>query len=542
MPPIISGWPGRPRRIGSDQVALEMYGQAIEKARANETIDGVSLAGAARDQKFRLLVRLAASARKAGKWDAGRRSTRDRPERSPGPANERLEAQLLLADVLLDASQPRDAVAICQRLLSDDRLRSLPVAAADGHRTVRADLLIADRLKSIVAPARPRRLRSLSTRKRPGCSSAARKRKILGFSIELCRAYPEARVIPDALFELGLLHEQARRLADASHTYKRLQIVATDDDRRVAGPLAAGARLRGEAASWSRPATRLPRAAGAVSQESTGRPRRRSGTGRRAGGGRAGAAACMRRSSPTVPSRRLRCRSSGDGTGNPERSQPVQALCRLWSACRRSTPAASFWSRKPVCACSTPRPERRAGRRISVRPAVWAGYLSDKLIVATARQIAALELSQGTVQWRFDCQRPARTSDRPDPFANPAEAGDRPEPAGPSLSVFRLVKGRVFCLRNRTELIAIDGDTGALDWSFSSPPGEINPNLWIGADRAVVADRQAQSTARAANRRRPAGQPSAARRERAARAAAHCRSMRIRCSWSRTAAPSNDST
>ena len=48
------------------------------------------------------------------------------------------------------------------------------------------------------------------------------------------------------------------------------------------------------------------------------------------------------------------------------------------------------------------------------------------------------------------------------------------------------MNGRVFCLRNRTELIAIDGDTGALDWSFSSPPGEINPNLWIGADKAVL--------------------------------------------------------
>ena len=28
-------------------------------------------------------------------------------------------------------------------------------------------------------------------------------------------------------------------------------------------------------------------------------------------------------------------------------------------------------------------------------PAVWAGYLADKLIVATTRQVAALELSSG---------------------------------------------------------------------------------------------------------------------------------------------------
>jgi hypothetical protein len=41
-------------------------------------------------------------------------------------------------------------------------------------------------------------------------------------------------------------------------------------------------------------------------------------------------------------------------------------------------------------------------------------------------------------------------------------------------------------LRNRSELIAIDGDSGALAWSFSSPPGEINPYLWIGAERALL--------------------------------------------------------
>ena len=31
-------------------------------------------------------------------------------------------------------------------------------------------------------------------------------------------------------------------------------------------------------------------------------------------------------------------------------------------------------------------------------PVVWAGYLADKLIVATRRRIVGLELAQGTVQ------------------------------------------------------------------------------------------------------------------------------------------------
>ena len=55
--------------IGRDQLALDTYQQAAEKARSNETIDGVPLAGAARDHRFRLLVRLAGQARRARRWD-----------------------------------------------------------------------------------------------------------------------------------------------------------------------------------------------------------------------------------------------------------------------------------------------------------------------------------------------------------------------------------------------------------------------------------------------------------------------------------------
>src|SRR5439155_7085910 len=119
-------------------------------------------------------------------------------------------------------------------------------------------------------------------------------------------------------------------------------------------------------------------------------------------------------------------------------------------------------------------------------PVVWAGYLADKLIVATRRRIVGLELAQGTVQWRYDLDRPGQEAARPDPFAAAGDADERPERAAGTLHGFRLVKGRVYCLRGAGELIALDGDTGAVDWSFAAPPGEINPNLWIGAERVVL--------------------------------------------------------
>ena len=53
------------------------------------------------------------------------------------------------------------------------------------------------------------------------------------------------------------------------------------------------------------------------------------------------------------------------------------------------------------------------------------------------------------------------------------------------LSDFQLVKGHVYCLAD-SELIALDGDTGAVDWSFSAPSRQINPHFLVGADRTVL--------------------------------------------------------
>jgi outer membrane protein assembly factor BamB len=121
-------------------------------------------------------------------------------------------------------------------------------------------------------------------------------------------------------------------------------------------------------------------------------------------------------------------------------------------------------------------------------PAVWTGYLADRLIVATPRQIVGVDPAQGTVQWRFDAARTDKAAGALDPFADAGGSGgvERRDRAGDALSGFQIAGGRVFCLRGRRELLAVDGDTGMLDWSFSAAPGEINDKLWIGALRAVL--------------------------------------------------------
>jgi cellulose synthase operon protein C len=465
---------------GGDELALEMYAKAIEMAHTNEIIDGVPLAAAARSQEFRLLVHLAALARKAGKWDeaADRLKLAVSVTRS---GNEQLEAQLLLADVLEGASKPRESVVICQQLLSDDRLRSLPVGAADGHRTVRADLMIGDRLKAIIAQ-HGRSVYAAFDKEAAALFERGKKEKDPRVLDHVCRAYPEAGVIPDALFELGVLYERAGRLADASHTYKRLQSIATDDDRRVlalwrlAHVYEARQLLISARDAYLELLARFPTKP--LAQD-----------GRRGKAGELAAAELARPLYASIVADR------------PEPPTPLP-LFRRWHWQPRSNQPV-----RTLTACGVV-PSLDSGRLFLIEnnglrlldplsgaprwasdlgaPAVWAGYVSDKLIVATAHQIAALELSQGTIQWRFDVSKAGKDARRPDPFANPPEVPERPVAGGPTLSCFQVVNGRVFCLRNRTELIALDGDSGALDWSFSSPPGEINPNLWIGADKAVL--------------------------------------------------------
>ena len=50
----------------------------------------------------------------------------------------------------MQAGRPPAAVTILQQVLTDDRLRGLTVSTEDGHRAIRAYLLIADRLSEIV--------------------------------------------------------------------------------------------------------------------------------------------------------------------------------------------------------------------------------------------------------------------------------------------------------------------------------------------------------------------------------------------------------
>jgi outer membrane protein assembly factor BamB/tetratricopeptide (TPR) repeat protein len=467
--------------VGRDQLALESYDQATHKSRPAETIDGIPLAEAARDHQFRLLLRVAAAERVEKKFDPAVSSlvTAARVARSDG---DRLRARLLLADVQLEAGKPADSVDILGRSLVDERLRSLTVSTEDGRRGIRADLLMADRLAAIVK-SHGRGIYDADDRRARELFERGRREQDPGLLEEVGRNYPVARVVPEALLELGQVHQGAGRPAQAAHAYKRLLTMG-------GGPDEARARGLWRLAHVYQSQNYLVAARDALIQLQ----------------GRYGRVRLpeLKPDEPladlaAVELARPPLAQIAADRPRPQVPLPLSRLWRVESPSSRSLRVLTAQGVPPGLQSS--RAFLAEGTRLSPldiatgKPrwtadlgtaAVWVGYLSDKVLAATPTRVVALDPTTGAEQWRHVQGAPSRPRRTPDPFARGEAAPAGGEGPRAALHDFHLVGGRIFCLRGEQELLALDGDSGAVDWSFSSPNGAINPKLWIGPERVVV--------------------------------------------------------
>ena len=150
---------------GQDELALESLDEAQKLARPSDVIDGVPLRVATRDHRFRLLMKMGDSARASGDLAAAERRF-SQAAVSARVDRDRLRARLAEADAQLDRGEAGSAVATLQGLLSEEPLRVLAVAVEEGRRTIRADLMIGDRLATIVN-SRGRALYAGFERRRP---------------------------------------------------------------------------------------------------------------------------------------------------------------------------------------------------------------------------------------------------------------------------------------------------------------------------------------------------------------------------------------
>lgn len=465
---------------GADDLALSSLAGVLEHVRPAETLDGQPLRDLARGQRHRLLVRLGKASARDKAWEAAARHFEAAAADAPGD-REALAARLLWAEALDDGGQPKAAVALLQEILAHERLRGLTVPA-DDQRTVRADRLIADRLAGLIAAHGPALYNEFEAQAHAllARGQAEGDARLLE---EVGRSFPVSRAVPEALLALGQLRlhpEEAddARPADAARAYRRLLAVASDDARRARA-------LIGLAESYQAQGFWVPARDAYVQAQSRYadiRLEEPAGT-----VGSVVAERLMRE-----PFDRMTADRRGPRLPNP--------LARVWSARWESSPA------RPIAADGVP-PSPSAGRVFlavgsqlrPIEPArgtrswssdlgaapVWVGYLADRVLAATETRLVALDVATGEVQWRFDATDPSPVRRVANPFAVARNEPSKAAPGGPIQS-FRLEGNRVYCLRGDRELIALDGESGQIDWAFSPTTGRLNNRFWIGPRRVVL--------------------------------------------------------
>jgi outer membrane protein assembly factor BamB len=461
--------------IGRDDEAIAALDKIPARIRPSDMMDGLPLADATRDQQRRLLMKLGQKARTSRDWPLAAKRFAAAAEAARGD-RDRLAARLELAEVELSGGDAKGAVATLQALLADERLRPLTVDAADGHRTVRADLLIADRLATILRD-QGRELYAEFDRAAQTLLERGETERNPRLLEDVGRSFPVARVVPDAWLALGRLQDDLKHPGEAARAYRRLLAVAPDDAAR-------GRALWGLARAYEAQKLWVPArdTYAQVLARFASQPLELSGEKPRLG---------------TLAAERLGLEPFQRMTGDQaEPSLPIP-LRRRWG--RKSDDAA-----RPLAADGVP-PSAESGRIFLVKgrrlrpvdPAtggsswvaeldgepIWVGYLADRIVAATATHLAALSLDKGTFDWKYDIGGALANRLGADPFAREPVEGEAPGPS--ALRDFRIVGNRIFCLRGEQALLAFDGDSGLLEWSYTPPSGRINPRLLVGPRRIV---------------------------------------------------------
>lgn len=464
---------------GQDDLALESLAKTLAKARGSESIDGVALGDATRDHQYRLLIRLGKKATDTKQWDQAAQRY-EAAARSARVDRDRLTARLLLAEVEVERDTPRNAVTILQELLEAPALRVLSLAADDGHRTLRADLLISDRLATLIRK-NGRALYAEYDEAARSLLEKGQEQKNARLLEEVERSYPAAQVVPDALLALGRLNDVLERPYEAAHAYKRLVALATTDEFRARA-------LWGLARAYEAQHLWTP------ARDAYVEAMNRFGSIR----------------IETVESTEARL---GDLAAERLAREPFARMAADRAEPKLPIPLVRRWGRslagsvRPLSAQGIP-PSSLANRIFlaegtelaAVDPntgrslwsadlegtPVWVGYLADKVVAATESRVVALSLDKGTTQWVHEVGGPSQAQAGDNPFAKPQAEPNPNDPTPNRLHGFEIVGNRLFLLRGQQELRAVDGDTGLADWSFSTNPGTINPLVLIGPQRIVL--------------------------------------------------------
>jgi len=440
-------------------------------------IDGQPLLDTARDHLYRLLMKLAAQSAAARDWvladnryeEAAQAARLDR---------DRLAARFRLAEVQAQRGEAGRAVATLQSVLIDERLRQLNVPA-DEHRTVRADLLITDRLEALLRQS-GRALYAEFDTQADRLLERGRAEKDPRVLEEVGRSYPVAQAVPASLAALGELCDALKRPAEAAQAYKRLLAVAPRDADRARALLGL-AKAYEDQALWVSAREAYAQVLSRFPDQTL------DGDGPAALAGRLAAERLERE-----PFRRMAADRSEPSLPFPlERRWDKRFEAKLRPLAADGVPPSASAGRvflaertrlKPI----DPRTGQSAWTADLGDEPIWVGFLADRVLAATPGKLLALSLEKGTIVWQSDLETPRPGQPGLNPFSRPDPGAPRREASPGRLHDFRIVGGRVFCQRGDRELVAFDGDTGLVDWSFAPSSGKLNPHIWIGPQRIVL--------------------------------------------------------
>ena len=225
-----------------------------------------------------------------------------------------------------------------------------------------------------------------------------------------------AEVVPEALLELGQIHQGAGRPAAATQAYKRLLTLGAVPDVararalwRLAHVYEAENYLVSARDAYLQIQTRYPRIK--LQELATDVPLGERVSAELARGPLAQIALDRPRATVPLPlARRWHVQSQNgrkvrvlSAVGTPPGLQSSRAFAVEGSVLTPLDPATG-----------EPRWTVDLGS-----PAVWVGYLSDKVVAASAQRVVGLDPATGAEQWRFAAGMPSRSRRLPDPFARP---------------------------------------------------------------------------------------------------------------------------
>ncbi|MGE3818402.1 MAG: PQQ-binding-like beta-propeller repeat protein [Isosphaeraceae bacterium] len=464
---------------GQDDLALEASEQAVERARPSQSLDGRPLLDAARDQKYRLLVKLGDRARDAADFAKAEDHYRSAAE-TARIDRDRLKARLAESNAQLRRGSASRAVATLQALLQDDRLRGLTVETDESRRSLRSDLLIGDRLAEIVK-AHGKSVYAEFDQEARSLLSAG-KTEANAVKIEaVARLYPSSEVVSDSLLALARLHETEHRPQEAVRAFKRLLAFATTRTQK-------GIALLGMAQGYEAQELWVP-SHEAYLRALAGYPDVTLGDPDRGDEVRLGTLVLHRLGAS--PFDRMIAEAGGGGLPIPlarlgkktleDSVRPLKA-----EGVPPSGDATRVYLARGNALLPAGLDSERANWRADLGATpIWVGYLEDRIVAATSARVEALGLRDGKSLWRYETGPSGSAKAAANPFVRPSEPGNAREAPGP-LHGFRIVEGRVVLLRGKEELLALDGETGMVDWSFRPPTGELNPHLWVDVDRVIL--------------------------------------------------------